>query len=41
MERSKAYRNPILESNVGQMSFENKRQTYMAHVIFITKGGMA
>ncbi len=37
----KASKNPILESNVGQMSFENKLQTCRAHVIFTTRGGMA
>ncbi len=26
----RAYRNSILESNVGQTSFENKRKTYKA-----------
>jgi hypothetical protein len=37
----KAYRNPILESNVGQMFFENKGKTYKAHVISTTRGGRA
>jgi hypothetical protein len=28
-----AYKNPILESDVGQTSFENKRKAYKAHVV--------
>ncbi len=37
----KAYKNAILESNVGQMNFENKGETCMTHVVSITRSGMA
>jgi hypothetical protein len=36
-----AYKNPILDFNVGQMSSKNRRKTCKAHVIFTTRGGMA
>ncbi len=36
----KAYIIPILEFDVGQMSFDNKRKIYKAQVISTTRGGM-
>jgi hypothetical protein len=36
-----AYKNPILEFDVGQMSFKNKGKTYKAQVVSTTRGGMA
>ncbi len=36
----KAYKNPILESPVGQTSFENIGMTCRAQVISTTRGGM-
>jgi hypothetical protein len=35
----RAFKNPILESNVGQMSFENKGKTWRAQVISTTRNG--
>jgi hypothetical protein len=35
----KAYRNPILESVVGQASFENKRKACGAHVVSTIRSG--
>jgi hypothetical protein len=34
-----AYKNPISESNVGHMSFENRRKACEAHVVFTTRSG--
>jgi hypothetical protein len=34
-----AYRNPILEFDVGQMNAENRRKAYGAHVISTTRSG--
>jgi hypothetical protein len=39
--RSRAYKNSISKSNVGHMSFENKRKACGAQVISTTRGGMA
>ncbi len=36
----KAFKNPILEFNVGNTSFENKGKAYGAQVISTTRGGM-
>ncbi len=36
----RAYKNPILEFDVGQISSKNKKKTYKAQVIFTTIGGM-
>jgi hypothetical protein len=42
MERKcRVYRNPILEFNVGHMSFENERKACGAQVISTIRGGMA
>jgi hypothetical protein len=37
----KAYKNPILESNVGQMSSKNKGKTCRAQVVSTTRSGKA
>ncbi len=37
----RAYKNPISESYVGKMSFENKGKACEAHVVSITRSGMA
>jgi hypothetical protein len=42
MERiCKAYIKPILEFNVGHMSFDNRKKIYKAQVVSTTRGGMA
>ncbi len=33
------YKNPILEFDVRQTSYENNRKTYKTHVVSTTKGG--
>ncbi len=35
----KAYKNPILESDVGKTNFDNKWKICKAHVVSTTKGG--
>jgi len=37
--RMQAYKNPILEFDVGQTSAENKRKACRAHVASTTKSG--
>jgi hypothetical protein len=36
----RAYKNPILESDVGHMNFENRRKACKAHVVSTTRSGM-
>jgi hypothetical protein len=35
------HKNPILESNIGQIGFENKGKAYKAQVVFTTRSGTA
>jgi hypothetical protein len=42
MERSmQGLQNPLSKSNIGHMSFENRRKAYRAHDVSTTRSGMA